>query len=59
MMMKTAKRCARASASILLTLALMFTASCSQRTVTITPNEFTRTEAPVPNPMKGFACFYG
>ena len=45
--------------AITLAAAIMLTASCKSRKVTILPFEFSRTEAIVPNPMKGFACFYG
>ena len=39
--------------------ALLLSSACSKREVTITPSQFTRTETPLPNPMKGFASFYG
>ena len=52
------QRAVRIGASVLLILSLLITVSCGTRNVVITANQFTRTEAQIPNPMKGFACFY-
>ena len=51
-------RLARMLTAAVVASALFMTASCSRREVTITPNIFNRTETQLPNPMKGFACFY-
>ena len=45
--------------AVLIIFALVLSSACSQREVTIISNQFTRTEAVISNPMKGFACFYG
>ena len=52
-------RVPRAAAAVLLSLALLLTAACGKRSVTFAENEFTRTEAQIPNPMKGFLSYYG
>ena len=49
------QRAVRIGASVLLILSLLITVSCGTRNVVITANQFTRTEAQIPNPMKGFA----
>ena len=51
-------RLARMLTAAVVASALLMTAACSRREVTITPNIFNRTETQLPNPMKGFACFY-
>ncbi|MBQ9902438.1 MAG: DUF4832 domain-containing protein [Clostridia bacterium] len=52
-------RTARVFTAGLLAVVLLLTVSCQLRNVEIHTNEFTRTEAVIPNPMKGFASFYG
>ena len=52
------KSISRIVLAALLGVSLLLPASCSSRKATILPNEFTRTEAVVPNPMKGFAAIY-
>ena len=52
-------RALRILLSLAIVSAMISATACKIREVTIEPNEFTRTEAQVPNPMKGFASFYG
>ncbi len=49
----------RVITALFLVSSIMLTAACGMRNVTIDESEFTRTEAQLPNPMKGFASFYG
>ena len=53
------QRLSRILTAVVIVSALFLTSACSSREVTIVQNDFTRTETPLPNPMKGFACFYG
>ena len=52
-------RIARILTAAVIASALLLSSACSKREVTISPSQFTRTETPLPNPMKGFASFYG
>ena len=52
-------RAASAVVSLALVFSLLTLSSCNIRKVTINATDFTRTEAPIPNPMKGFAGFFG
>lgn len=53
--MKITRLVAFTLAAVLLIAVL---SSCNTTTYTITPNKFEYKSASVPNPMKGFACFY-
>ena len=52
------QRIVRLLITVFLVSTLLLTSACSKREITIRPNMFARTETPLPNPMKGFACFY-
>ena len=52
------QRIVRLLITVFLVSTLLHTSACSKREITIRPNMFARTETPLPNPMKGFACFY-
>lgn len=52
-------RVCRAAAALTLAFSVLMTAACGHRAYTITPNTFEYEPALVPNPMKGFASFYG
>ena len=58
-MNNTIKHILRIPTASLITAAVMFSVSCSQRSITFDTNDFTYSAALVPNPMKGFAAFYG
>lgn len=54
----SSQRIVRLLITFFLVSTLLLTSACSKREITIRPNMFVRTETPLPNPMKGFACFY-
>ena len=55
----TVHRAVRVMAAVILAAFMLQASACQSREVSIVPHEFNRTETQIPNPMKGFASFYG